>query len=283
MNKFKYLLIMIILVMITGCKDSTMENISITTSLYPIKYVVQTLYGNHSTINSIYPDDSEVINFKVTHTLLDQYKNSDMFIFNSLNENDYLNYMIKKNSNLKIIDTTSNLNYDYSIEELWLDPNNMLTIANNIKKGFNEYINSAYLKNEVNDNYELLKEQLTLLDGNFYSNAKGTKNKSIIVSDDAFKFLEKYELNVISLDSDTATQKEIEDAKALLSNGSCSYIFIKYKEKLSDTVQSVKDETNAETKELYTMTNLEDINISKTDYITLMNQNLENIKLELYN
>ena len=45
--------------------------------------------------------------------------------------------MKKYNNELKIIDATSNIIYDYSIEELWLDPNNLLTIANNIKNGFN--------------------------------------------------------------------------------------------------------------------------------------------------
>ena len=142
MKKFKILFIFIILFSLTGCfNNDSMDDISITTSIYPIEYVVKSLYGEHSTINSLYPKDTDASNFEVTNVLLDQYSNNDLFIFNGLTEeNSYVNYLLNKNKNLKIIDVTSNMQYDYSIEELWLDPNNLLTIANNIRKGFKEYI-----------------------------------------------------------------------------------------------------------------------------------------------
>ena len=76
---------MVISLIITGCfNNDSMENISISTSIYPIEYVVKTLYGEHSTINSIYPNDSEIINFEVTDVLLEQYSDNDLFIFNGL-------------------------------------------------------------------------------------------------------------------------------------------------------------------------------------------------------
>ena len=41
----------------TGClKRDTMEDILIYTSAYPIKYITEQLYGNNSTIQSIYPN-----------------------------------------------------------------------------------------------------------------------------------------------------------------------------------------------------------------------------------
>ena len=63
-----------------------MENINISTSVYPISYVVSSLYEKHSTITSIYPIDGDINNFKVTDTLLEQYSNNDLFIFNGLSE-----------------------------------------------------------------------------------------------------------------------------------------------------------------------------------------------------
>ena len=284
MKKIKYLFIIVIFLSSTGCffDNNKSNKMNITTSIYPIEYVVNELYGEHSNINSIYPKDTNTDEFEVTDVLINQYSDSDLFIFNGLtDEKNYVRKLLNKNKDLKIIDVTSNIQYDYSIEELWLDPNNLLTIANNIKKGFKEYIKSTYLINEIDENYEKLKIELTSLDGKFYSTVKNASNTTIIVSDDAFKFLEKYGINVISIDSDTAKEKSINDAKALINSGACSYIFVKYKEN-NKTINSFIEETGVSKLELYTLTNLEDIPIDKSNYITLMNQNLENLKLELY-
>lgn len=280
MKKLRFLLLGIVL-LLTGCfNNDSMEDIKITTTVYPIEYIVNTLYGEHSTITSLYPKDTEVSNFKVTNVLLKQYNNTDLYIFNGLTEEkNYIKNLRKNNSKLKIIDVTSNISYNYSIEELWLDPNNLLTIANNIKKGFNEYIKSAYLKNEINDNYEKLKIELTNLDGKYYSTAKKATNKTIVVSSNAFKYLEKYGLNVISIDPETAKDKDIEFAKEALQKN--NYIFIKYKEEDNDNIKAVIGDKTKKI-ELYTLTNLSDVIIEKDDYIVLLNQNLENLKQVLY-
>ena len=283
MKKLKYLLL-IILLSVTGCfKSNSMEDIKIVTSLYPIEYVVDYLYGDHSTIVSIYPHDSNIQEFKVTNVLLEDYSTNDLFIFNGLSEEKNFVKSIKKyNSDIMIIDSTSNIIYEYAMEELWLDPNNLLTIANNIKNGFEEYIDSTYLTNEINEKYNNLKIELTSLDGKFYSNAKKAETNNIIVTDNAFKFLEKYGLKVISLDKETITQKDIYEAKELLKNGTCKYIFINYKEELNEEVKEIIKETGADTLEFYKMTDLSELNIDKNNYITLMNSNLENLKIELY-
>lgn len=285
MKKIKLLIIGLIMISLSGCfKDDSMDNINIITSVYPIEYVVNTLYGDHSNIQSIYPIDSEATNFKVTDTLLENYSKSDLFIFNGLSkEKEYIKKLNKHNNNLKIIDGTSNMVYDYKMEELWLDPGNLLTIANNIKKGFKEYIKSKYLINEIEENYDSLKIALTGLDGKYYSTAKKASNLNIIVSNDSFKYLEKYGINIISLDSDSTTDKDKLTAEELINNGKCKYIYIGYKEELNNNIKEFIENNNIKTVELYTLTNLYGIDTNKTDYITLMNQNLDNLKLELYN
>ena len=283
MKKIKILFTIITLLGLTGCfKNDSMEDINIVTSTYPVEYIVNELYGNHSTITSIYPKDDDINNFKVTNVLLEQYSNNELFIFNGLSkEDDYVKKMLKENEELKIIDVSSNMNVEYSIEELWLDPNNLLTIANNIRKGFKEYIKSTYLTDEIDLKYENLKIELTSLDGKYYSTVKRASNTYIIVSDDAFLFLEKYGIKVISIDPDTAKDKDYSEAKDLLRKGTCKYVFTKYKENNSD-INNFVSQTGAKKLELYSMTNFKDIDVEKTNYINLMNQNLENLKLELY-
>ena len=86
---------------LTGCfKANSMDDIKIATSVYPIEYVVKTLYGNHSTVISIYPHDSNILDFKVTKVLLKDYSKNDLFIFNGLSEeNKYVKTMKKNNKN----------------------------------------------------------------------------------------------------------------------------------------------------------------------------------------
>lgn len=280
----KILILMIAVFSLTGClKNDSMEDISITTSVYPIQYIVDYLYGNYSEISSIYPNDSNINEFKITNVLLKDYSKNDLFIFNGLSEeNKYVKTMKKNNNELKIIDSTANMTFEYSLEELWLDPNNLLTIANNIKNGFNEYIKANYLINKIDENYTNLKFELTSLDGKFYSTVKNSEYDYIIVDDDAFKFLEKYGLTVISLDKDTVKEKDIYTAKELLNDGDCSYIFTVYGNEKSDTVDEILTSTGKTNLELYTMTNLSELNIEKNNYITLMNDNLNQLKQELY-
>lgn len=284
MKKIKILISLLLCITLTGCFEGEQtKEMAITTSVYPIEYVVQNLYGEESTIDSIYPKDIEISNYKVSDVLLEDYKSSELFIFNGLSkEKDYVKKLKNNNENLKIIDVTSNMTIDYKMEELWLDPNNMLTIANNIKEGFNEYINIKVVLDNIEKRYEQLKVALTSLDGKYYQAVKKSDYDTIIVSNNAFKYLEKYGLTVISLDKKTVTSKDISDAKALLSSNKCKYIFINYKEELDEDTKKIIEDTKADKLEFFTMTNLTGIDTTKEDYITLSNQNLENLKKELY-
>lgn len=175
---------------LTGCfKTSSMEDITIYTTTYPIEYVVNRLYGDHSTVKSIYPNGVDINDYKVTNILLDEYSNTDMFIFNGQsNEKNYIKNMRKNNKHLKIIDVTNDLTYNYYNEEFWLDPNNLLTIANNIKKGFKEYIHTSYLIKEIENNYDELKIDLTGIDAK-YRNTFNNTNTTIVVSNNMFLYL----------------------------------------------------------------------------------------------
>ena len=47
--------------------------------------------------------------------------------------------VMQMNENLKIIDTSLSISYDYSVRELWLNPNNYLMLAQNLKNGLPIY------------------------------------------------------------------------------------------------------------------------------------------------
>ena len=284
MKKLVKFLILIMVLLVSGCfENKSMEDITIYTTTYPIEYVVTRLYGDHSTIKSIYPNGVDVNDYEVTNILLDEYSNTDMFIFNGLSyEKNYVKTMMKENKDLKIIDVTSDLSYNYYTEELWLDPNNLLTIANNLKKGFKEYNVSSYLIKEIDDNYEKLKIDLTSMDAK-YRNVASNSNNTIVVSSNMFLFLKKYGINVISLEeTDQLTQKDINTVKGLIDNNQLKYIYILKGESVSNTINELIDGRDIQLVELHTLSNLTDDERSKYDYLSLINDNLESLKLQLY-
>lgn len=284
MKKLVKFLILIMVILVSGCLENrSMEDITIYTTTYPIEYVVTRLYGDHSKIKSIYPNGVDVNDYEVTNILLDEYSNTDMFIFNGLSyEKNYVKTMMKENKNLKIIDVTSDLSYNYYTEELWLDPNNLLTIANNLKKGFKEYNVSSYLIKEIDDNYENLKVDLTSMDAK-YRNVASNSSNTIVVSSNMFLFLKKYGINVISLEeTDLLTQKDINTVKSLIDSNQLKYIYILKGESTNNTINELIDGSDIELIELHTLSNLTDDERSKYDYLSLINDNLESLKLQLY-
>ena len=286
MKKIKLVLNIFIIFLITGCYEKTaMEKANIRVSSYPIEYVTKRLYGEHSDIKSIYPDNMDE-DYVVSDKLITDYSSSNLFIFNGNedNENDYVYKMFNENKNLKIIDATGSLTYTNKIEELWLDPMNLLTIANNIKKGFKEYISMTYLNNDIDKNYEKLKLELIQLEADYREVANRANNKTIIVGNDLFLYLSKYGINVISLEeSDNFTKKNLYTAEELIQKGEIKYIYVKKGEEINKNINDLKDKYNIEIIELnslYTIT--EDDRKSNNDYLTIMYNNLELLKQQLY-
>lgn len=284
MKKVK-LILCLSLLLVTGCfKRDNLEDITIYSTSYPIEYIVDNLYGEHSIIKSIYPNGVDINNYSLTEKQIRDYSKADMYIFNGLTkEKDYVIDMVNNNHNLMIIDASSTIEYSNSVEEIWLDPSNFLMMALNIKNGLNDYITNHYLKNSIEENYENLKIKISNLDAKLkllYENATTT---TIITDTNTLTFLEKYGFNIISLDSNTVTDKMISDAINHLNKMSNKYILTLDANNSSDAVNRVVDKTKAELLTIHKLSNLTDKEkANKEDYITLFNQNIEQLKKALY-
>lgn len=286
MKKIKLLLIMMLIIIVTGCFEKTsMENADIKVTAYPIEYVTNRIYGEHSEIKSIYPDNMDK-DYIITDKLLSDYSSTELFIFNGNveTENDYVYKMFNENKKLKIIDATASLSYANKVEELWLDPMNLLTIANNIKKGFKEYISMAYLTDDIDKKYDELKVDLIQLEADYRETANRANNKNIVVGDDLFLYLNKYGINVISLEeSDNYTKKSLYTAEELIKNGEVKIIYIKKGSEINATISNLKEKYNVQIIELdsiYTIT--EEDRKNNRDYLSIMYNNLELLKEQLY-
>ena len=222
---------------ITGCfKRDTMEDIDIYTTIYPITYITNFLYGNHAQVFSIYPNNIDVFQYQLTEKQLVDYSKASLFVYNGLSgEKDYAISMLNQNKKLKIIDAVMNMEYINSIEELWLDPSNFLMLSQNIRRGFEEYVSNPYLKNEIKKNDELLKIQISEIDAEMKLIVQNAEHKTILVTSNLFLFLEKYEFEVISLEKETITDKALAGAINLIDKGIIQYIFI------DDPISSLDD------------------------------------------
>ena len=156
-------------------------------------------------------------------------------------------------------------------------------MAQNVRLGLEEYITNNYLKKEIDSSYEELKLSLSELDANYRVDVENTTNKTVVVASSALKYLEKFGLQVICLDND-ANEKTISDAENLIKNKTISYIFTFKGEKTSEKANSLlKKYPDIKTLELHKLDNISDSERSeKKNYLTIMQDNLESLKQELY-
>ncbi len=334
MKKFKILFIILGVFLLSGCtvfKSDVMEDIDVYTTIYPNNYLIKYLYGGHATIHSIYPTGVNFLEYELSDKKINEYAKSDLFVFNSQDiDRDYAIKMINEDKHLKLIDTAIGMNYNYALEELWLNPYNYLMMAKNVKTSLSEYITNPYLVNEINDNYENLAYELSKLDATYKENLTNAKYTTIVTDNNLFKFLEKYNIEVIALEENivnvvikegdslseisskysisvsdiltynnkkeekisngetikipikTIESSDVSKVKKLISEKKIKYIYSD-KAETNETVKKIIDENKLE---LITINTMYDVDGGATNnnesYLTIMNNNLDLLKKELY-
>ena len=269
----------------TGCTTDTMDGITISTSNYPIEYLTNVLYGEHSNVTKLYPDDVNIKDYKITSKLLKDTSENNLFIYNGLtNDKDTATSLLKKNKKIKIIDGTFGMSNTYGIDSIWLDPSNILMVAQNIKNGLIEYVSNTKLTDDINSKYEELKIELSSLDAELKLISENSSNKTIVVANDSLKFLEKYGFKIYSIEENNSlTDKTKYDVASLFENRNISYIFALNNTKETKTVQSLKEKYNIEIIYLNSLMNIkEEERNNEANLITLFKENLDNIKKETY-
>lgn len=291
MKKKLWMIIFMMVILLSGCsftKDS-MEDITIYTTIYPVRYLIDSLYGTNSTIYSVYPSGIDPNDYELSDKKLREYANTDLFVFNSLDrDRDFAVKMININAKLKIIDVSLGMTYDNDIAELWLNPYNYLMMAQNTKNGLLEYVDNPYLisnkdKTGIEDRYEELKYNISRLDADMKEDIALAKYKTIVVDNSMFNFLKKYDLNVISLEeNDKLTENTINEVKKLINNKQIMYIFSS-KTETNDTCKKLIEDYHLELVTLNPMESIDGgITNSNENYITVMHNNVDLLNKELY-
>ncbi len=286
MRKISYLIILLlILFSVTGCfKRDSMEDVTIYTTVYPIEYLTNELYGNNAEILSIYPDGINPNDYKLTEKQINDYSKAALFVYNGLSDEKKLAAdFINRNKEIKIIDVSQGIDVSNDVEELWLSPANYLMLAQNIKNQLKEYITNKYVKEEIDENYNSLKLTISEMDAELKIIAEKSANKTIVVGNNTFKFLEKYGFEVISLEGDV-TVSDLNKVKNLINDSKISYIFVKENEEINNVITDLTNAYKISLTSIKTITNLtDDERKNGEDYLSLMKQNIAAIELEVNN
>lgn len=279
------LLILIIIIggITTGCfKRDEMEDINIITTVYPLEYVLNKLYGENSVVNSIYPDGVDIDEYKISSKEYKDFSKQNLFVYDGLsNDKDIALNLINKNKDIMIMDANFGMEIQYGIEELWLNPSNLLMISQNIKNGLTELIDSKYIKEEIEESYDELKVELSELDADIKLLSENARNKTLVVASSTLQYLSKYGFDVILVNDETENEKNITKAINLINDGDINYIFMLEGEQETEAVKTIKADTSVEVITIDKLDNISDEERdNKKTYLTLMKDNIELLKKE---
>ena len=264
----------VLLLLLTGCDtNNSLLNSKITTTVYPIEYIVYRLYGYDSKIQSIYPNGSDPDKYNLTKKQLKDFaSNTNIFVYNGLTkEKEVAKSLLNLNKRIQIIDVTYGIKSTNNIDELWLNPNNYLTLVTTVKNDLIEINNSKYSTLKIEENFEILKEEISLLDVDLRtiaSAAKKNNSNTIIIGDDAFAFLQEYGFQVINIANEanitTSIKNEFKEKRY-------TTIFVRSKEDVPNHIKDLVDNYSVSLVEIDTMETLSDEKRSDNDdYMSIM-------------
>lgn len=273
MKKRIILILILILTLATGCESrDELKNTKILTTIYPIEFIVSRLY-TEGEISSIYPNGANVETQELTNKQIKKYaKTNELFVYNGLsNEKNIANELYKRNKNMQMIEPSYGIKIKYGIEELWLNPNNLIWLASNIKTDLQTISNNKYANETIEKNFLELEEELAILDANLRDIGKrATQNSTntLVVSYDTFAYLEEYGFNIINISNENNVTLAL---KNNFKNKTYNYILIPDKNNVPNYIQDLCDNygtTLIEVPNIKTLTDTQREN--KENYISIM-------------
>jgi zinc transport system substrate-binding protein len=274
----------------------------ITTSFYPVKFLVQSLAGSEYDVASITP--SNISPHEYESTLQDQKKITDskLFVYMGGGIDKWADKITQNNSNNSLaINKSIKLMEDTGDEDkkdekpkteektkiagdissgydphTWLDPKNMITASDAITSELiklNPAKTSLFQANNV-----ATKQKLSDLDSKFTAGLKECKAGFVVTSHDAFGYLAKsYGFDIESVSGsdpkDQVSLQAFEKIKNKVIDQKIKFVFAGDDEN-SKTIDSLASKTNSKVLELGT---LETVEVAD-DYFSIMNKNLDNLK-----
>ncbi|MGG3955713.1 metal ABC transporter substrate-binding protein [Bhargavaea massiliensis] len=297
----------------------TDNKLIIYTTVYPLQDFTQKIGGEHVQVESVYPPGVDVHTYEPTAKTMQHIADSDAFIYVGQGMEGFVERIVKtlENERVKFVEATAGIDlllanhthedghahedeheHEHAHEDehdhghdhgdvdphVWLDPIYSIQMAETIKQTLTELKPEA--KNDFEQNFASLKQQLEQLDSQFQQLIKGAKRKEILVAHAAYGYWEKrYGLKQISVTGLSPTnepsQKQLASIIQTAKERDIRYIFFE-QNVTSKIAEVVKNEIGADVLILHNLearTN-DDIANNK-DYFAIMNENITALKKAL--
>ncbi len=289
--KFKKIILLILIGVITitgltGCGSKKIEKAKILTTTYALQYLVENLITNPANVSTIYPAGVNTDDYTLTDKQINTFaKKNSFFVYNGLTkERKIALNLLNTNKNLIVVDCSKGMNVINNVDELFISPSNYLMLAQNMKNDFIEQTTSRVTKEEIEKKYEKLKLTISTYDASLKEIASLAPNKTIIVGNNAFLFLQKYGYDVLTVaDQDNGNKNDMQAAKEAIKNKKANYVFVLSTDEESENVKKLV-EAGAEKIVITSMKNLSETDKNaNVNYETIMTSFIENIRTEVYN
>lgn len=276
---FKFLVLGSLMLCLSGCGEDSLKNSQVYTTVYPIEYLVNYLYGEESNVSSIYPKGADVETYELTDKQKENYSKGKLFVYNGLtSEKELAREFLNQNSDLLLIDVAYGLNYEYALEELWLSPNNFLMLAKNIRNNLVDYTTSTVTVEAIEQKYEEIEETLSFMDAELRSvatDAKKDGTSTLIVSSSKLAFLENYGFNVIILNGDINE----DSLKNAFDEGTYTDVYLCDTDEKTEFITSLEEDYEANIISVDTLYTLSDDEANNNEnYLTIMRDFIDHIR-----
>jgi zinc transport system substrate-binding protein len=262
----------------------------ITVSFYPMAYLVDRIVQDKAKIVQIIPQGTEPHEFEPTPKDITALYSSSIFIYNGGGIEPWVERIVPdlQKKGVKVINMSEYFDLieksGYKDPHIWTDPVNLIQETRIIEDAL---VNIDSINNDLyRTNANMLVNDLTLLDNKIKSGLTTCNKNEIVVSHDAFSyFAKRYNIKIIPISGispeEEPTALKLAEIADIVRKKGIKFIFFETltSPKLSDTIAN---ETGVQTLVLNPLENLTENDVANNkNYITIMNENLNNIKMVL--
>ncbi|MBI4039112.1 zinc ABC transporter substrate-binding protein [Candidatus Daviesbacteria bacterium] len=259
------------------------QKIQIAASFYPLYFFASEIGKGKAEVFNITPSGIEPHDYDPSPQDIVRILESKLLIVNGLGFEPWVDKLKKELESIPIIDTSAGINQQSKDSHIWLSPVLAKSQVDKILQGYIQMDSSSRSYYEANA--EELKRKLTELDNKFKQGFSSCKQNSFITSHAAFGYLAReYNLTQVPI-SGLSPQEEPSPAQMakvtkFARENNIEYIFFEnlVSPKLAETIAK---EIGVQTLVLDPIEGISDHKNGKKNYFTIMEENLQNLKIAL--
>lgn len=271
------------------------EPLEIYTTIYPLEFIIETIGEDTVDVESIIPPGADAHSYEPTMQDMTKYAGADAFIYVGGTMETFSDSISNALSGQPVelihlytheeLFTPAHETHDHDHghdhgdfdPHIWISPTRMMAVAEIIKDeliALNPETREFY-----QDNYEILIEELEMLDQAFHDTLADKNNGHIIVPHAAYGYWSEYGITQIPLSgysmTDEPSQRQLQDV--VMTAAEHDIDFVLFEQNVESRIPEViQNEIGAETRTIHNLeVRLQEEIDNEEDYFDIMYRNLE--------